>query len=154
MRLAILCILCVLAAPPATAADDQIIAVIDLKFIRDTGEAAALMCFGDEDSDCTVWATHHLWEARVREVLAGVETKRKFNVLYGLHALSTRSKRRVTAVLQKLRPDDPTGARYQILAIGRRQELLCFDRAVAVAGAKILSAQSEHPMSCLDTNDE
>jgi hypothetical protein len=34
------------------------------EFIRTTDKTAAVMCFGDREEDCGVWATLYLYEAR------------------------------------------------------------------------------------------
>ncbi|WP_129775207.1 hypothetical protein [Peristeroidobacter soli] len=38
----------------------DLVAIVDLKFLESTDQPAAVMCFGDKDEDCVLWATHNL----------------------------------------------------------------------------------------------
>ena len=81
-----LCILLLLAAPLTTWAQDTI-AILDLKFIADTGKPAGYLCLGNKDEDCVEWATLYVFEARVRKVLKGELAHKRFRVVGGRHAL-------------------------------------------------------------------
>ncbi len=72
-----------LLAPLASA--EEIVAILDLKFIEDTGEAAVFVCGDDEP--CGTWATYYLFEANVDRVISGELPTDRFRVLYGQHAL-------------------------------------------------------------------
>jgi hypothetical protein len=135
---------------PAAAEQADLLAVVDLIFVRESDQTALNKCSGDEKSACDVWATYYLWEARVRRVLAGVETEKRFMVLFGRHSLVKRNRRRVTVAMKRLEPGSESGARYEVIATGSPQQLLCFDRLVSVEGAQDFSGDGgTYPSSCL-----
>ena len=45
----------------SVAAAGDLVAIVDLEFIRATDKPAAVMCFGDRDEDCHVWATLNVY---------------------------------------------------------------------------------------------
>jgi hypothetical protein len=150
MRAALICILCLLGIPTCFAeAGDEFVALVDLKFLKVTDETASVLCLSDKDEDCFVYGTHYLWRATVRKVLSGVETERQFLVLYGQHALLTKNIRGMTAVLRRLKPDAPFGARYQVMGIGEPQKLVCFDRPIPGKNVQKLSRPDAEPGYCL-----
>lgn len=103
---------------------EELIAKLDLKFIKDTEKTASVLCYGDEE-DCHAWSTFYLYEAKVKKVLSGSLPENKFTVIYGVHALRKKNIDNVIVRLNKL----PAGgdAQYQILEIGQELELICFN---------------------------
>jgi hypothetical protein len=118
----VLAILFVLVSPKCLA--EELAAVLDLKFIKDTGETAEVMCFGEAEEDCGTWATFYLFEAKVKKVISGDFPKNKFKVLFGAHALKVGNFKGVVATLKSL-PEDHE-ARYQITEWGEEKEMYCF----------------------------
>jgi hypothetical protein len=155
MRSALIGALLLLGTNPCFAEpEDELVALVDLKFLRETDETAAVLCLGDEESDCGVWATHYLWKATVRRVYSGVEAERHFLVLYGRHALLKKNIREMAVVLKRLKPDAPFGARYQVVDLGVPQKLVCFRRALSRKDAQSLSRPGADPLSCLGADEE
>jgi hypothetical protein len=70
------------------AAASDLVAIVDLEFIRATDQPAAYLCFGDRDEDCGVWATFNVYKARIRKVISGTEPRKTMLVIYGRHALA------------------------------------------------------------------
>ena len=105
----------------------EVVVVVDLKFVRDTGETASTLCFEKEaeTKSCAAWATFYLFEARVKNVVHGEPISRKFKVWFGRHALKKGNIRNLVAKLKPLPAEHE--ASYQIVALGERQELYCFD---------------------------
>ena len=118
-------ILFVLLLSPS-AFSEEVIAVVDLKFLKDTGETASTLCYEEEgqSSNCTTWATFYLFEARVKKVVHGEPIGRKFLVWFGRHALMEGNIRNVVAKLKPLPAEHE--ANYKIVALGDREELYCF----------------------------
>ena len=107
---------------------EEIVAILDLKFVEDTGDTAAVLCFGEEDADCGVWATYYLFEASVDKVISGELPNDKFLVLFGRHALKKRSFRNVIALLKERDVEDPNEPQYRISQWGEKRTMYCFDR--------------------------
>jgi hypothetical protein len=142
-------LLMVLLGSTADAFADEIVAVVDLKFLKETDKTAAVLCLGDSEDDCVVWATHYLWEARVRRVISGTERDAKVLVLYGRHALPKDPLRNAVVVMNKLESTLPSDARYQIVAFGSERNLVCFKRAIGAAPLKV-NEKSDDSLSCFD----
>ena len=45
---------------------DDLVALVDLKFLEATDKTAEVMCFGEGDSDCGVWATFYWVRCRFK----------------------------------------------------------------------------------------
>ena len=116
-----------LLAPPAVHADETVVAILDLKFIEDTGDPASVLCLGDDEESCVQWASLYLFEARVRKTISGELPRGPFRVLGGRHALIKKNLRGVIAILTKLEAGEPEAPRYQILRWGSKMELYCFE---------------------------
>ena len=142
-------VLFALLASAANVLAEDLVAVVDLNFLRETDKTAAVLCLGESDDDCAVWATHYLWEARVRMVISGAEHDARFLVLHGRHALKKQNMKGVVAIMRRLEPPLPFEARYQIVGWGRKRELVCFDMAIESAPMK-LSEGLEGSSSCFD----
>lgn len=109
------------------ASAEEIIAVVDLKFVRDTGEVASTLCFdnGSEEQNCGTWATFYLFDARVKKVVSGELKARRFHVWLGIHALKKGNIKNMVAKLRPLPPEHE--AAYQIIGWGEKRELYCFE---------------------------
>lgn len=110
-----------------SARAEEVIAVVDLKFLRETGEVASTLCFddGSEEQNCATWATFYLFEARVKKVVFGELKARKFHVWLGVHALKKGNIKNMVAKLMPLPPEHE--AAYQIIGWGDKRELYCFE---------------------------
>ena len=141
---------CLLGASDVHAED--LVAIVDLKFLEETDVTAAVLCFGE--NECDVWATHYLWEARVRELISGTEPDERFLVLFGVHALKKQNLRNVLATMKKLEPGAYGNARYQIQDWGQRRELLCFASFAAPNAPLDLKDGDAEPQKCFETGEE
>lgn len=103
---------------------EELIAKLDLKFIKDTGKTATVLCYDDNEKDCHEWSTFYLYEAKVKKVLSGNLPSSKFSVIYGAHAMLANNHRNVVVSLNKL----PAGgdSQYQIMEFAENLELVCF----------------------------
>ena len=106
---------------------EELIVELDLKFIKDTGKTADVMCYGENEVDCHTWSTFYLYEAKVKKVVSGDLPENKFTVIYGRHALRKNNHKGVIVRLNKLLPD--ADAQYQISEFGQNLELVCFQSA-------------------------
>lgn len=129
-----------------TATAEDFVAIVDLKFLKETDQVAAVLCLGMTDDDCFPWAHHYLWEAKVRKVIRGTNTEKRFLVLHGRHALKKKDLRGVIALMKPLEEASPTGARYQLFA-GEKREHFCFDK-IHAEGAPIKLSDGERPLGC------
>ena len=103
----------------ATASAADLVALVDLEFLRETDKTAAVMCFGDSEEDCGVWATFYLYKAKIRKIITGTEPRKTVLVLYGHHALLKKDFRGVLASMIKLESKDEKEPQYQITSWGR-----------------------------------
>jgi ketosteroid isomerase-like protein len=117
MRLAFFPVVWLLGASAALAADDPLVAVVDLKFLKETEQVTAIMCYGlaeDGEGDCHPWAYGYLWEARLRRTISGKPAGKTFLVLYGRHALPNKDLRGVVGKFSRLE-GGTDGAQYQMV---------------------------------------
>jgi hypothetical protein len=145
-------LLTLFAAPPVTA--EEVVAVVDLKFLKETDQTAAVLCLGETDEDCVVWARHYLWEARIRKVLAGAVPEKRLLVLFGRHALLKKDVRNIVVLMTRLESESPSEARYQILEWGKRRQLACFSGEIAKQAPWKLGSPEEDAMNCFDVDEE
>jgi hypothetical protein len=131
---------------------EDLVAIVDLKFLEETDLTAAVICF--EEDQCDVWATHYLWEARVRKIISGTEPDRRFLVLFGVHALKQQDFSNVLATMKKLEPGAYANARYQIQDWGEPRELVCFDSAAAPNAPLELKEGGAESQRCFDVAEE
>ena len=127
MLISLFVVLILVATSPSAHAED-IVAILDLEFIEDTGETAAVLCLGDDDSDCVPWATFYVFEATPLRVIKGELPEEPFAVLFGRHALKKQDFYDVVAMIEHLEDADPDRPQYQILKRGERLSMYCFDR--------------------------
>jgi len=123
-RSLIACLLA-LGSSACLAQTDDLVAVVDLQYLKETGQVTAIMCYGDSPEDCDPWAHGYLFEARVRKVIHGQAPKKKFLVLYGRHAMRKQDLRGVTGRFSKL-VDGTDGAEYQLAATAIDAHPTCF----------------------------
>ena len=106
------------------AYSQDLVAILDLKFVKETKDAAAWMCYGENDNDCHPWAYFYVFDAKVKKVISGNLTEKKIRVLFGRHALKQGRHKNVIATLSKLEKNSE--AEYQILEWGTKREMYCF----------------------------
>lgn len=137
-----------MTASYATA--EEIVAILDLKFIEDTGDTAAALCFGENDEDCGVWATHYLFEAKVDKVISGELPDERFLVLFGKHALKKKNFRNIIALLKKREVDDPSEPQYRISQWGEKRTMYCFDRREDDDTETDVERDDQYELNCYD----
>ncbi len=116
-----------IALSPAVLSD-EIVAILDLEFIEDTGDTAAMLCFGEDNTDCADWATYYLFEATPLRVIKGELPDEPFHVLFGRHALKKQDFYDVVALIEEREDARPEEPQYQISGWGERLRMYCFDR--------------------------
>ncbi len=119
-------VLAVLLAGSGVAGAADIVAKLDLRFLKETDQVVSVMCFGEAEEDCTPWAHGYLFEARVRKVLHGELREKKFLVIYGHHAMYKRDIAGVIGIMSKL-TDGLDGAEYQVVDVAYSGNLACFN---------------------------
>jgi hypothetical protein len=156
MRIALIGVLWVLGISTCFGDEkrEEVVALVDLQFLKVTDVTASVLCLTDKEEDCFVYGTHYLWRARVRKVISGDLREKSFLVLYGRHALLEKNIRGMTAVLRRLEPDAPFGAHYQVVGVGVPQKLLCFDRPVPGKNVQTLRQADADPSYCLNPDGE
>lgn len=102
----------------------EIVAVLDLKFEKETEDVAAWMCYGDNEDDCHPWAYFYVFNAKVKEVVSGQLKEKRIKVIFGRHALKKGNYKNVIAKLSKL--TESTEAEYQIQEWGAKKNMYCF----------------------------
>ena len=107
-----------MAAP--SVASEEIVAVLDLKFIEETDDTAVVMCLGEEDDDCFQWAVYYVFEAKVDKVISGELPDKRFRVLFGRHALK-KNFRNVIALLKERETDNSDEPKYRIFQWGEKR---------------------------------
>ena len=127
---------------------EEIVAILDLKFIENTGEPGGYICF--DDDECDVWAVFYLFEASVDEVISGDLPDKKFLVLYARHALREKNFRNVVALLKEREPDEFSAAKYQIAHTGQEREMYCFTRREDEEVDTDVILNDQHPLNCYD----
>lgn len=140
-----------LGVPSTYAFAEETIAVLDLRFIEDTGDTAGVLCFGEDETDCAQWSTYYLFEATPRRVISGELPEEPFLVLFGRHALKKRNLKNVAARLEE-RDDVESGeARYRITEWGRRLSMYCFARREGDEAGLAVELNDKRQLTCFDT---
>lgn len=127
----------------ATAEASDLVAIVDLEFIRETDRPAAVMCFGEREEDCHVWATLNLYKAKVRRVISGTESRKAVLVLFGRHALKKGNFRGVIATMNRLEATRASDPQYQMTEWGEKRELYCFPRREDDTGLELKEDDDE-----------
>ena len=91
---------------------NEIVAILDLKFEKETEDVAVWICYGENEDDCHPWAYFYVFNAKVKEVVSGELKEKQIKVIFGRHALKKGNHKNVTAKLSKLK--ESTEAEYQI----------------------------------------
>jgi hypothetical protein len=137
-------------------------AIVDLKYLKTTHLVAATLCLGEGEDDCVEYAKHYLWQAKVKRIVSGKETRKRFLVLYGRHGLLKKNLRNVAVVLSATDAEMKAAyplASYQITAFGAETSLICFDPAdldpknKSVAPIK-LGYSAGHVSACYPSSSE
>lgn len=102
----------------------EIVAVLDLKFEKETEDVAAWMCYGENEDDCHPWAYFYVFNAKVKEVVSGKLEEKQIKVIFGRHALKKGNHKNVIAKLSKL--TESKDAEYQIQEWGTKKNMYCF----------------------------
>jgi hypothetical protein len=129
---------------------EEIVASLDLKFVKDTGTRAGILCYGEGENDCHNWSTFYLYEAKVKKVLSGELVESHFTVIYGRHALRKNNHRNIVVRLKKLA--EGAEAQYQILEFSQKVELVCFGSAESKLFDLKLESGSEE-LQCLEKEE-
>ncbi len=129
-------------------AEDSPVAIVDLRFIEDTGEVAAVLCF--DDDQCGTWATYYLFEAKVRKEIFGSLPETEFLVLFGRHALKQGNLKKVIARFELLEEPRSDGARYRISDRGEKQTMYCFEGDRPPQGQHSVLLDGQHDLDCYD----
>jgi ketosteroid isomerase-like protein len=116
-------LLLALGSPVFAAETGELIAVVDLKFLKVTDFVTTWLCV---DEYCEPSSHGYLFEARLRTAVNGEWPKKKFLVLYGRHAMGQSNQRRVVGRFSKL-TDGPDGAEYQLVEAGVHGQPSCFE---------------------------
>ncbi len=139
-------------------ASEDIVAVVDLRFIEDTEEPSNYMCL--EEDDCFVWGHYYLYDARVRSVINGELPESRFRVIWGGHSLPRRTIRRIVVMLDPLsgEHDDERAYRIRLLGgVGREHTMYCFRRADEGEDAEpdyIVESASGESMNCYERSTD
>jgi hypothetical protein len=127
---------------------EEIVAILDLRFIENTGEPGGYICF--DDDECDVYAIIYLFEASVDKVISGDLSDEKFLVLYARHALREKNLSNVVALLKEREPDEFSAAKYQIAHTGQEREMYCFTRREDEEVNTDVILNEKYPLNCYD----
>lgn len=124
----------------------ELIAELDLKFVRETRQVVALMCL---DDDCVPSAYGYVFEARVKRRIFGAAPEGRFTVLYGHHALPTKNFAGVVARVNKLEKKvEGAAAQSQRLVQGRDHRGRCrAARSDLRRGVQVPHARDPQPVA-------
>jgi hypothetical protein len=106
------------------AQPQELVAVVDLKFLKATELVVVVTCLVEDE--CYPTAYGNLFEAQLRKKISGEWPKKKFLVIYGAYARKGEILRGVTGRFSAL-TDGIEGAKYQIVDTAVDGDLACFD---------------------------
>ena len=138
----------------STASAEEIVAILDLKFVEETDLTAAVMCYGDDEDDCHPWAVHYLFEAKVDKVISGNLPEKRFLVLYGSHALKKKNFRNIIALLKERDANGPGEARYRIAQWGEKRSMYCFDKMQGDDTEIDVARNGQSELNCYDQDTQ
>ena len=136
----------------AHARADDLVALVDLKFLEATEKTAEVMCFGEGEDDCAVWATFYLGEARVRKVISGTAPGKRFLVLYRSHALEEKDFPNLVGRFVPLEEGAYGNARFQ-MHWGDRLDLAYFNDSKAPDAPLELKELNNDTLRCYEMPD-
>ena len=142
-----------LSTGPKTAAE-EIVAILDFKFIEETALTAAVICYGDDEDDCYQHAVHYVFEAKVDKVISGNLPDKRFLVLYGRHALKKKNYRNIVALLKKRDSNNPDEPRYQIAQWGKKRTMYCIDYLQDDDTGTGVLRNDQFELSCYDQDSD
>jgi hypothetical protein len=128
----------------------DLVAIVDLEFIRATDQPAVIMCYGDEDENCGVWATLNLYRARIHKVIEGTESRESMLVMFGRHALGHEDLPAIIATMNKLEVKEAADPEYQIVSWGDKREMFCLPRREDDTEEFELRKDGEESLTCYD----
>lgn len=137
----LLLILCPLART------QDLVAILDIKFVKETEDVAEWMCYEENDQDCHPWAYFYLFDAKVKKIVAGDLNEKKFRILFGKHALKRGAHRNIIVTLSKLEKNKE--AEYQVTEWGEEKEMYCFHQE-ANKKYNVRLQSSETNLNCYD----
>ena len=129
---------------------EEIVASLDLKFVKDTGKTAGVLCYDEGENDCHDWSTFYLYEAKVKKVFSGELVEQRFSVIYGHHALRKNNHSNMVVRLEKLA--EGAEAQYQILEFSQKIKLVCFGSSESKLFNLKLESGSEK-LQCLEKEE-
>lgn len=128
----------------------DLVAVVDLEFIRPTDQTAAVLCMGDKESDCVVWATHNLYRAKIKKVVVGEKPRKTPLVLFGKHALKEKDFRNVTVTMDKLETKTEADPQYVVRGWAEERKFFCFPRFPDETDGFELKKEGEQSQTCYE----
>jgi len=131
---------------PLNVYAEELVAVVNLKFLKDTGDTAVNICFGEAHEDCSQWASFYLYEAKVKKVLSGEFPSNKFKVIYGRHALKKKNLKNVVVSLGELKESNE--ADYVVIERGWPRKMYCFSGEYNESNVKQIT-EGEH-LKCFE----
>jgi hypothetical protein len=136
--------------PVARAAEPppELIAVVDLRYIKKTNIVATTVCYGEE---CFPWSDHYLWEAKIRKVLKGTRPKGRVLVLHGRHALLKRDLKDLVVALEPIDPKNNLGASYKVTQVAGRLNLACFPDETGLPTNRVIEP-GRGESNCIDVD--
>jgi hypothetical protein len=149
LRMACVTLALVSFAGAARAVD--LVAVVDLEFIRATDEPASILCIQSTEETCGAWSHFYVYRARVRRVVSGVEPRKTLIVKFGRHALKKIDFRGIPVTMNKLKATKESDPQYQIIDWGEKRELFCFEPYEEESPKIELKEQGEAALTCYES---
>jgi len=141
--------LLMLGASACLAEDKELVAVVDLKFLKATEQVVVFTCLSDDE--CYPSAYGNLYEAQLRRKISGAWPKTKFLVLYGGYARKGEILRGVIGRFSAL-TDGIEGAKYQMVDRAVDGHLACFDWNGAAGDGPAEQPKSGQLLRCFGTD--
>lgn len=132
---------------------EDLVALVDLKYLRETDKVAEVMCFGEGDQDCGVWAIYYLGEAHVRKVIRGTAPNDRILVLYRSHALQKKDFPDLIVRFETLEDGPYANANYKILW-GDELHLACFEETKAPDAPLKLEEEGDDARKCYEIKED
>ncbi len=127
---------------------EQSVAVLDLKFIEDTGEPGVYLCLGNDE--CSVYGTVYVFEAKVQKLISGNLPRQPFLLVYSQHALKKESFDDVVALVERRTADSVSTAGYKMVQWGRKRNLFCFAPKEGTRDSDTVELPDGDKLSCYE----